>query len=151
MPQKLKTSLPILVIVLLAALAVPRVVMHDLHTVPLDSPIYLVFAIVPFAIWMLFALSGRSKRPIYDFMVLGIIFGLMLAITHQLTWDASWGSNPPQLQGNLDGKIDPAVEGLLLRAATFVSSFMTGVVVGGITAAIAWAATRVRRHSARKK
>jgi hypothetical protein len=151
MTKRMNTSLPILLIIVLAALAVPRAVLHDLHAIPLDSPIYTVLAIVPFAIWALFALLGKSKRPIYDFLVLGIIFGLMLAITHQLTWDASWGGNLPHLHGNLEGKLNPVVESLLLRTAAFISSLLTGVVFGGIVALIAWMTFKTRKQITQKK
>lgn len=140
-----------MLIVILAAIAVPRVVIHDLHILPLDSPGYKALAIVPFVIWGLVALFGKSKRPLYDFLILGIIFGLMLAITHQLTWDTSWGNTPPQLHGNLEGKLDPVVESLLLRTGAFISSLVTGLALGGVTAIIAWVSFRVRKQSGFKK
>jgi len=146
MLKKINTSLPFILIVVLAALAVPRVVVHDLHILPLDSPSYKALAIVPFLIWGLFAVFGKSKRPVYDFLILGALFGLMLAVTHQITWNASWGGNSPQLHGNLEGKLNPTVESLLLRAATIISSLITGIVFGGIAAMIAWLTSRARKR-----
>lgn len=144
---KLNTGLPFVLLVILAALAVPRVVVHDLHALPLDSLGYKALIFVPFAVWGLVALFGKSKRPVYDFLVLGLLFGLMLAVTHQITWDAAWGDNPPQLHGNLEGKLDPTVESLILRAAAFVSSLFTGIVLGGAAAIIAWASSKARKKS----
>lgn len=151
MRKKINTSLPFILIVILAALAIPRVVVHDLHTLPLDTAGYKILAIVPFAIWGLFAIFGKSKRPIYDFLVLGAIFGLMLAVTHQITWDESWGNNPPRLGGNIESKLDPAVESILLRSTTFISSLLTGIISGGLAAVIAWTAFKVRKQFGSKK
>ena len=124
-------------------LALPRVIVHDLHLFPFDSIEYKILTIVPFATWALYALFGKSKRPIYDFLILGTLFGLMLAITHQLTWDASWGSNPPHLQGNLEAKLDPMIESLLLRSAAFMSSIFTGIAFGGTCSLVALASFNV--------
>lgn len=146
MLKKINTSIPFLIIVLLAALAIPRVVIHDLHALPLDSIGYKALAIIPFALWVLVALLGKSKRPVHDFLVLGLVFGLMLAITHQITWDASWGNNPPQLQGNFEGALSPAIESLLIRTSAVFSSLITGLALGGATALIAWGASKVRKR-----
>lgn len=124
---------------MLAILGLPRVVVHDLHLFDLESIPYKILAIVPFVTWGLYALFGKSKRPIYDFMLLGLIFGLMLAVTHQLTWDASWGSNPPQLHGNLEDTFDPMIESVLLRSAAFISSILSGMMFGGVCALVALA------------
>lgn len=145
LPAKLKTDIPFWIIVVLALLAIPRVFIHDLHLLPLDSSIYRLLALGPLVGWVLLATLRNNKRPVYDFIILGLVFGLLLAITHQLTWEASWGDNPPQLHGNLAGQLDPTIEGLLLRGAAVISSLVTGVVFGCIVALIAWVTTTMRR------
>lgn len=142
--QLLKTDIPLAVLVVLALLTVPRVVLHDLHTISLDSPLYTTLAVAPFILWLLVAIFRKNKRPVHDFLVLGLLFGILLAITHQLTWDASWGNNPPHLHGNLEGKLDPTIESLLLRGAAFISSLVTGVIFGGGVALVAWIVAKVR-------
>ena len=143
--ELLKFDLPFVAIVLLALLAVPRVVVHDLHILPLDSTLYKFLAVAPFAAWLAVAIFRKNRRPIHDFMYLGLVFGVLLAVTHQLTWDASWGENLPRLHGNLEGRLNPVVEGLLLRAAAFVSSLFTGALLGVGVAFVAWLSSKVRK------
>jgi hypothetical protein len=99
----------------------------------------------------MYAIFGKSKRPVFDFLTLGIVFGLMLAVTHQITWDASWGNNPPHLHGSLEGKLDPAIESLLLRTAASISSVVTGIVFGGVAAILALISFKIRKQFIHKK
>lgn len=129
--------MPFVQIILLAALGVPRVVLHDLRLVSFDSPIYKVFAVGPLLIWLLFAIFRKTKTPFKDFLLLGLMFGLLLGITHQITWATSWGDNVPHLHGNFEGKLDPVIESLILRAAAFISSIFTGLFAGVLFGGIA--------------
>ncbi len=62
----------------------------------------------------------------------------MLAITHQIAWATFWeGGQPPQLGGNLEGQFSAGTEELLLRVITFISSILTGVVMGAAAGLIA--------------
>jgi hypothetical protein len=123
---------------------VPRVVVHDLKLIPIDGVVYTALAVVPLFIWFLVAIFRNSARPFYDFIVLGLVYGCLLGVTHQILWDASWGSEVPHIGGNLAGKLSPTAEGLILRAFALGSSVMTGLVFGAAFGVVAFVASKVR-------
>ena len=131
-------------IALLAALTLPRVVAHDLRLIEIDSPAYTVLAVAPLLIWLLVAILRKTQRPFFDFLVLGLVYGLFLGLTHQILWDASWAGNPPHMGGNLAGKFNPLVESLILRAFALGSSIVTGLVFGAAFGIVAFVAMKVR-------
>jgi hypothetical protein len=137
-------DLPIIAIALLAALTLPRVVVHDLRLIEIDSPAYTALAVAPLLIWLLVALFRRTQRPFFDFLVVGLAYGLFLGVTHQILWDASWAGNPPHMGGNLAGKLNPFVESLILRAFALGSSIVTGLVFGAAFGIVAVMATKFR-------
>ena len=142
-----RPDLPLLYIVLLAALTLPRVVAHDLSLIEIDGPLYTALAVAPLLIWLLVAIFRKTQRPFFDFLVVGLAYGLFLGLTHQILWDASWGGNPPHIGGNLTGKFNPIVESLILRAFALGSSIATGLVFGVGFGLVAFVATKVRnRH-----
>jgi hypothetical protein len=129
----------------LAIVAVPRVVFHDLHLLAVDSTMYQVLTLVPWLVWLVAAVFVRTKRPFYDFFLVGVVFGCMLALTHQILWDASWGDDVPRLGGNLEGTLAPWAEIAVLRAAAVISSLLTGVMAGVGLGFVAWLAAWVSR------
>jgi hypothetical protein len=146
----LEPDLPIIAIAVLAALTLPRVVAHDLRLIQIDSPAYTVLAVAPLLVWLLVAVFRKTQRPFFDFLVLGLIYGLFLGLTHQVLWDASWAGNPPHMGGNLAGKLDPFVESLILRAFALGSSIVTGLVFGAAFGIVAFVAMKFRnRHLSR--
>ena len=150
MPQKKeqkwigRTDLSLGLLVFLAALSIPRVVVHDLDLISLKSGLYTLLAVGPLLVYFVFAVARPYKRPFYTFIVLGLIFGLLLALTHQLTWSASWGDKLPHLGGNLEGVLPGAVENLVLRGFTLGSSVMTGLTEGALFGIVALVAQRLR-------
>jgi len=142
-----KNGLPFPVIVFLAMLAVPRVFVHDLKLVPIDSFWYTVLAVGPLLIWLGVAIFVKMKRPAYDFLVLGIVFGILLAVTHQLTWNASWGATLPHIGGTFAGRLSPGMESLVLRSAAVISSLVTGVVFGALFALLAAVVSKLRNRT----
>jgi hypothetical protein len=143
-------DLPLLYIVVLALLTLPRVVAHDLRLIEIDGPLYTALAIAPLLVWLLVAVFRKSKRPIVDFLVLGLAYGVFLGLTHQILWDASWAGDPPHIGGNLAGKLSPLAENLVLRAFSLGSSIATGIVLAPRSGLVAFLATRLRdRHVAR--
>ncbi len=118
--------------------------MHDLKLISFDDPLYKVLAITPFVIWLALALVRKSTRPFYDFIVLGITYGVLLSLTHQILWEASWAGNPPRIGGNLAGAVSPALESVVLRTFAFISSIMTGLVTGITFGLIALSVSKLR-------
>ena len=141
-----KTDLPFYIIFILAALAVPRVIIHDLHLADLNSAPYKALATVPYLIWFAVAVARKSSTPLKDFLVVGGVFGGLLALTHQLLWDSAIKT------ANIDMSItlDPSVEQIILRTAAVMSSVLTGLIIGGFFGCIAWVANAIRRKLKRQ-
>lgn len=123
-------------LIALAALAAPRVVLHDLGIIEEGSVVNGLFVFVPPACWIAAVLWRRPPRPFTTVVVVGALYGVLLAVGHQLLWDAAFGGNTPVLGGNLTG-IDPTVQDGVIRAAAVVSSLVTGTLVGVVTAVVA--------------
>jgi hypothetical protein len=130
------------VLVALAALAAPRVVLHDLGVIEEGGVVNGLFVFLPPACWIAAVLWKRPPRPFATVVVIGAIYGVFLAIGHQLLWDAAFEGNAPTLGGNLTG-IDPGSQEIVLRAAAVLSSLVTGTLVGVVTAAVVLLLRRV--------
>ena len=124
------------VLVALAALAAPRVVLHDLGVIEEGTFVNGLFVFVPPACWIATVLWKRPRRPFATVVTIGALYGVFLAIGHQLLWNAAVGGDNPTLGGNL-AEIDPAIQEGLIRAAAVVSSLVTGTLVGVVAAAVA--------------
>lgn len=124
----------------LAILGVPRVVAHDLSLVGPIVNAVLVFG--PLAIWVAVVLWRRVSNQFVTLLAVGVLYGVLLGLTHQLLWAQSFGDQPPSLGGNLAGALAPAVEGVVLRVFAFFSSLLTGTLVGAATGAVAWLLAR---------
>ncbi|MFB9903135.1 hypothetical protein [Allokutzneria oryzae] len=143
MSGKLRRSIgiPPLTVLGLAALGVPRVVAHDLSLVgPLVNGL-LVF--VPIAIWIAYVLWKRVPNPFVTLLAVGVVYGVLLGVTHQILWTEGFASDPPRLGGNLAGALPPAVEALVLRIFAFGSSLFTGALMGAGTGAAGWLLARL--------
>jgi hypothetical protein len=95
---------------------------------PESGLLYYVLALVPFAAWLAVAIGRPTRKPVMDFLVLGVFYGLSLVVVHQVLWDVA----PPVAYGR----------------ATSISIAMTiGIGTGAgaaVAAVIAWAMRRVR-------
>ncbi len=123
----------------LAALTVPRIVLHDIRF-GLGIP-YLnsILALGPIAVWIGVALYKRVPRPIATLAVLGLMYGLTLAIVHQFFFSSLFDTVQPRLGGNLTGVFSPGMEMILMRVAIMISSLITGFVfgvMGGVVAEV---------------
>lgn len=130
-----------LTIVGLAALAVPRVVAHDLG--PVDPTINLLLTFVPIAVWLAVVLWRRVPNPFLTLLAVGAVYGVALGAIHVLLWDQAFGGGSPVLGGSIDGVLPPPVEGALLRGFTLLSSLVTGTAVGAVTGGVAWLITKL--------
>jgi hypothetical protein len=149
----LGTQLPGWLLLGLIALGVPRTVLADLGVVaPESSPTYYVLALGPFAGWLAVAVFRRSGSPLKDHLVAGTLYGLSLAVVHEVLWTsgASLGQHPTQGAVALAERFDPPVRDLVLHGCSFVVAMTIGLGVGltaGVAAAIA---NRVRTASTRR-
>lgn len=130
------TPLPMLALLALALLGVPRVVLHDLGLLAEGSGVNLLFVVVPPLIWILVAVLRPVPRPFRTLLTLGVLYGAMLAVTHQVLWSTAFAGATPALGGNLAG-LDPFLQVLILRGAAVVSSLVTGTAVGALSGLLA--------------
>ena len=102
-----KLELSISAIILLAALAAIRVPLHDLGIVSEGSFVNSLLVFVPLAIWMIVVLRQRVPNPFLALTAVGVAYGVMLAVIHQLLWTAAYDGSPPSLGGNLERVCSP--------------------------------------------
>ena len=116
------TDMPVWLVLVLVALGVPRTVLADLDVVaPESGLLYYCLALVPFAVWLFVAIARRSRRPFTDFLMVGLLYGVSLAVVHQLMW----------------------TEGLALKHVGI--ALMIGLGSGAVVGLVALAANAVRR------
>ena len=147
--SRARLGLPVWVILLLAALALPRVVVHDLG-VDVGGFAMALLALGPPAVWVLVALRARVPSPVTTLQVIGAVYGIGLGIGHNLMWDAVFEESP-RLGGSLDGELPEGAEEALMRATTFGSSVFTGAVVGLVAGLVASALRRVGRSDGARR
>jgi hypothetical protein len=135
-------GLPWIALTGLALLAVPRVVLHDLDIIQEGTFVNLLFVFVPLVMWIVAVIAARVPKPFLTLVAVGALYGVFLALGHQLLWDANVG-NAARLGGNLKGRLSPEAEESVIRIFTVVSSVFTGLLVGAVTGLIAQAADRL--------
>ncbi len=121
----------------LALLAAPRVILHDLDMIHEGTAINALFVFLPPVVWIVVVLAARVPNPFVTILAIGVCYGILLALGHQLMWDVHVGDNPPRLGGNLSG-LAPTVQAVLFRSFAALSSLVTGTVVGAVTGLVAW-------------
>jgi hypothetical protein len=139
-----KLGLSLHAIILLAVIAAIRVPLHDLGIISEGSFANSLLVFAPLAIWLVVVLWRRVPNPFLALTVVGLAYGVMLAIVHQLLWVAAHDGSPLRLGGNLEGVLSPGLEAVVFRTSAFFSSLVTGTVFGAIIGAIAWVIERVR-------
>jgi len=143
-----RLGLPLLAIIGLALLAVPRVVLHDLGLLDGNPLLNALLVFVPPIVWIVVALVVRVPKPFLTILAIGVCYGILLAIAHQLLWDIAFAGDQPSLGGNLAG-LDPAAQALILRSFGAVSSLVVGAGVGVIAGLVAWAIQALTRRARR--
>lgn len=126
-----------MVIIGLALLAVPRVVLHDLGLLSEGTPLNALLVFAPLVIWIAVALWKRVPNPFLTLLLVGVFYGVFLALGHQLLWNVGFADSPVALGGNL-ANLDPVLQAVIIRFFAAVSSLFTGTVVGAVTGLIAW-------------
>ncbi|BCJ66257.1 hypothetical protein [Polymorphospora rubra] len=141
-PNRPTLGLPLLAAISLALLGTPRVVLHDLDLIQEGTFVNALFVFVPPVVWIAVVLWKRVPNPFITLLVVGLFYGVFLALGHQLLWNVSFADNPPALGGNLSD-LDPTAQSAILRTFAAISSVFTGVIVGAITGLIAWGLSKV--------
>lgn len=139
-----RLGLPILALIGLALLAVPRIVLHDLGLISEGTAINSVLVFLPPLVWIGVVLWRRVPNPFVTLLVVGVFHGVLLALTHQLLWSRGLAGSPPRLGGNLAG-LDPGLQEGIIRSFAAVSSLFTGIIVGVIAGLVAWGLRAVTR------
>jgi hypothetical protein len=144
--------MPATLVLTLVALAVPRTILADLAIVPPESgALYYVLALTPFAAWLGVALMRPSRRPIADFFIVGVLYGLSLVVIHQALWQAgpSLGHNPPSSASDFANQFSVGWRDFALRAYTSGIALIIGIGSGLVTGIVglasnAWHTKRSR-------
>ncbi|WP_062353001.1 hypothetical protein [Herbidospora yilanensis] len=139
-------GLPWIALIGLALLAVPRVVLHDLDAIQEGDFVNLLLVFVPLLVWVVVAVMARVPKPFLTLLVVGGLYGIFLALGHQILWDRSVGDDVT-LGGNLEGRLSPGVEEFVIRTFSVFSSLFTGLLVGAVTGLVAWGAGKLLRSS----
>src|SRR3712207_9355741 len=93
-------SLPM--VILLAAIAAIRVLLHDLGIVDEGSAAAWLLVFVPLALWVGVVLLRGVPNPLLALTAVGLAYGVMLAVIHQMLWGAAVGGDVPSLGGHLE-------------------------------------------------
>ncbi|MCC9195087.1 hypothetical protein LOC59_15730 [Arthrobacter sp. zg-Y916] len=120
-PARLYFGMPLTLMAGLALLGLPRVILHDLHLLGERSPGTWILAIGPVLVWIAVTVLSRSPRPFLSVLVIGLIFGVLLVLTHQLLWTSAFAGNT-----------SPVLNSPAARIAAIPSGLMTGAAIGAI-------------------
>lgn len=140
-PRPTSLGLPGWQLAALSLLMAPRVVLHDLGLIP-NVAVAALLALVPAAVWVLVIARSRARSPILALLLVGLCYGLVLAVVHNLLWEQAYADMLPTLGGNLEGRLPAGVEQSVLRTAMSVSSLFTALVTGLICGLLAHAVRR---------
>ena len=143
-----RLGLPLVAIIGLALLAAPRLVLHDLGLIHESTAINALLVFLPPVVWIVVVLAARVPNAFLTVLVIGLFYGVVLALGHQLLWGIAFADSPPRLGGNLAG-LDPTLQAILLRSFAAVSSLVTGAIVGVVTGLVAWGLSAIMRRPPR--
>ena len=137
-------GLSVAALVALAALGVPRVVLHDLDIG--GEAVNAALAVLVPVVWLAVVLARDVPRPFVTLVVIGLLYGVMLAVTHQILWNEAYDGDPPRLGDQLADAPD-WVHSVVTRGGAVLSSLAIGLLVGAVTGAVATAIDRARGRS----
>lgn len=146
-PLRRFLGLPAMAVVGLAALGLPRVVLHDFGLLTGGSFVSFLLAVIPLVVWVAVATRPVVRAPFLSLVATGAVHGVLLAATHQLLWTRAFDGASPRLGDNLAG-LDPELQDVVLRGAAVFSGMHTGLALGVLTGAVAWAIVRRQRRLA---
>lgn len=138
-----KIGMRIIEIIFLVLLGIPRIILHDLSLIEKGTFINLLLVFVPILVWIVYILFRNDKAPVLSIFILCLLYGVILAVTHQLLWTHSFPGYI-QLGGNLSG-LSGGLSTFIARSFAFISSLMTGALIGLILSVITWALSKVEK------
>jgi hypothetical protein len=140
------TSMPVWLVMVLTFIMVPRTLLSDLGIIIAETPVYYVFALTPYAVWLSIALLRKSEKPFQEFLVLGVLYSLTLILIHQTLWNngTELGHQLPQAALDFGARFGPSLRDLAVRGYTIMISLLIGVGSGAVVGLIAAAARYIR-------
>ncbi|UUI03513.1 hypothetical protein NP439_02110 [Oceanobacillus jeddahense] len=134
--QKINNYLgvPVLTLIVLSLLGVPRVILHDLSIIEEGSVVNSILVFAPIIIWIAYIVLKNVNKPFLSLLLIGFFYGIFLAIVHQILWNVAMDTSI-QLGGNFSN-LPQAVSNIIVRTFAFFSGVTTGIVVGAITGAV---------------
>lgn len=133
---KEKLGIGIFELAALSLLGLPRVILHDLSVIEEGTLFNFLLVFIPVIVWILYILRKRVKAPFLAMLLLCIIYGMILGITHQVLWTQSFPEGV-QLGGNLS-ELPAAISNTIIRGFAFLSSMTTGAVMGLVLGTVTW-------------
>lgn len=140
--EKRPLGLPVLALIGLALLAVPRPILEDLELIRPGGALSVLLIVVTVAIWITAALVAKVPRPFLTVLVIGAISGGMLVITYQLLWGSLFEAEP-----DIAGSSVPV---LVLRLAAIPGGLVVGTLMGAVGGLIAWGIRALMRTSSKR-
>lgn len=147
------TDMPAWLMMTLVAVGLPRTILADLDVVqPESGLLYYFLALAPFVVWLGVALLRETRKPLMDFVVLGVLYALSLAVVHQVLWNANagYGHRPPASAVSFAENFSPGLQDLAVHGYTIMISLMIGIGSGLTIAVVAFVAGVVRARGARR-
>ncbi|MEY8561146.1 hypothetical protein AALF85_10620 [Jeotgalicoccus halotolerans] len=138
-----KIGMRIIEIIFLVLLGIPRTILHDLSLIEEGTFINLLFVFVPILVWIVYILFRNDKAPAFSIFILCVLYGVILAVTHQLLWAHSFPGYI-QLGGNLS-ELSGALSTFIARSFAFISSLMTGALTGLVLSMIIWVLSKMKK------
>jgi hypothetical protein len=125
---------------------VPRTLLSDLGIIIAETPVYYVFALTPYAVWLGVAMFRKSEKPLLEFLVLGVLYSLTLIVIHQVLWNngTALGHQLPQAALDFGARFGPSLGDLAVRGYTIMISLLIGIGSGAVVGLIAVAARSIR-------
>ncbi|WP_080875916.1 hypothetical protein [Oceanobacillus timonensis] len=127
-------GIPVLTLIFLSLLGLPRVIAHDLSMVEEGSLVNSILVFAPIIIWIVFLVIKNVKKTFLSLLLIGFFYGICLAMVHQLFWNTALDT-PIQFGGNLSN-LPPVAVNIIARIFAFFSSVTTGIALGVITGAV---------------
>jgi len=128
-------GLSVLSLIALAALGVPRVILHDLHIIDEAHPASWILSLGPVAVWVAVAVVKKVPNPFLTVLTIGLIFAVMLSITHQLLWSSLFES--------------PGTAEAISRLSPIPGGLFAGLLLGGAGGLAAWGIRTMLNRKAR--